>query len=50
MHQVIRERWKILMLAMTAVLLAACASGPPKPTVDKKPDYDLSPVRTIAFY
>ncbi len=39
-----------LLLVTSALLLAACASGPPKPTVDYKPDYDFSQVRTIAFY
>lgn len=34
----------------TALLLAACASGPPKPTVDYKSDYDFSQVKKIAFY
>jgi hypothetical protein len=39
----------ILALA-GAVLLAACASGPPKPEVDYKSDYNFSQVRKIAFY
>jgi hypothetical protein len=39
----------ILALA-GAVLLTACASGPPKPQVDFKSDYDFSQVRKIAFY
>jgi hypothetical protein len=50
MHNVMKKGWKVLLLPITAVLLAACASGPPKPTVDYKPDYDFSAVRTIAFY
>jgi hypothetical protein len=32
------------------ILLAACASGPPKPTVDYKVDYNFSAVKKIAFY
>ena len=43
-----------LLRALTAfsvsILLAACASGPPKPTVDYKADYDFSAVKKIAFY
>jgi len=39
----------VVTLALTA-LLGACASGPPKPTVDYKPDYDFGKVSTIAFY
>ncbi len=34
----------------TVLLLAACASGPPKPTVDYKPDYDFTQVTKVAFY
>jgi len=33
-----------------ALFLCACASGPPKPTVDYNPGYDFSEVATIAFY
>ncbi len=32
------------------LLLAGCASGPPKPVVDYKPDYDFGPVKKLAFY
>lgn len=31
-------------------LLTACASGPPKPTVDYKQDYDFMGVKKIAMY
>jgi hypothetical protein len=37
-------------LLLPALLLAACTSGPPKPNVDYKQDYDFSQVRKIAFY
>jgi hypothetical protein len=37
-------------LAILVTLLGACASGPPKPTVDYKPDYDFGKVVHIAFY
>ena len=39
-----------LILATLVALLAGCASGPPKPDVDFKPDYDFGQVRKIAFY
>jgi hypothetical protein len=43
-----------LLRTMTAlsvsILLVACASGPPKPTVDYKADYNFSTVKKIAFY
>ena len=37
-------------LLLPALLLAACTSGPPKPNVDYKQDYDFSQVRKIALY
>ena len=39
-----------LTLLWVSILLIACASGPPKPTIDYKADYDFSDVKTIAFY
>tara|TARA_R110002072_G_scaffold141576_2_gene286821 strand:+ start:746 stop:1387 length:642 start_codon:yes stop_codon:yes gene_type:complete len=41
---------RALTVFLVSILLAACASGPPKPTVDYKADYDFSAVKTIAFY
>jgi len=38
-----------LALLCLGVLLAACASGPPQPTVDYKTDYNFSAVKKIAF-
>ena len=34
----------------SSVLLSGCASGPPKPTVDFKSDYDFAGVKTVAYY
>jgi hypothetical protein len=39
-----------LCLLCIGLLLTACASGPPKPTVDYKADYSFSAVKKIAFY
>ncbi len=39
-----------LALPVLIMFLAACASGPPKPTVDSKPDYNFQQVHKIAFY
>jgi len=41
---------RITFIAAAALLLSACASGPPKPDVDYKADYNFSQVRSIAFY
>ena len=34
----------------SVLLLAACASAPPEPEIDFKPDYDFTKVTKIAFY
>lgn len=39
-----------VFLAFIALLLAGCASGPPKPNVDFKDDYDFMSVQKVAFY
>jgi hypothetical protein len=41
---------RALLALATALTLAACASGPPKPQVDYKQDYNFSGVRKIAFF
>ena len=41
---------RALLPLMATILLSSCASSPPKPTVDFKPDYDFSAARTFAFY
>ena len=38
-----------ILLALTTLLMA-CASGPPKPTVDYKQDYNFIGVKKIGFY
>lgn len=39
------------LLALAGIaLLAACASTPPTPAVDYKPDYDFRTVKRLAFY
>jgi hypothetical protein len=48
-HLMITLQRSILALG-GAILLAACASSPPKPEVDFKSDYNFSEVRKIAFY
>lgn len=39
-----------LAAATTVLLLAACTSGPPKPDVDYKQDYNFTQVQKLAFY
>lgn len=39
-----------LVLLLPALLLLACASEPPKPTVDYKQNYDFMQVKKIALY
>ena len=43
-------RYGAMVALASCVLLAACASGPPKPDVDFKRDYDFSQVKKIGFY
>jgi hypothetical protein len=41
---------RALSLLVIGIAVASCVSGPPKPTVDYKADYDFNAVKTIAFY
>ena len=41
---------RTLPMILLATLLAACSSGPPKPTVDYKQDYNFMGVKKIAMY
>lgn len=50
MHTPHRPMLRHITLTIAALLLSACASGPPKPVVDYKQDYDFSNVRQIGFY
>jgi len=50
MRESIKPAGLSLLLAIVALSLAACASGPPKPDIDYKPDYNFSGVQRIAFY
>jgi hypothetical protein len=44
-----RATLRTFTLLCVGVLLAACVSGPPQPTVDYKTDYDFKAVKKIAF-
>ena len=50
MRKASTTHWITPLLAAIAILLGGCASGPPKPDVDYKPDYDFSQIQKIAFY
>ncbi len=50
MYKAPNQACTTLFLTACAVLLSACASGPPKPDVDYKPDYNFGKVQKIAFY
>jgi hypothetical protein len=41
---------RALMLMFLSTLITACVTGPPKPTIDYKTDYDFTAVKKIAFY
>ena len=41
---------RLSLLAVLALMLAACSSGPPKPDVDYKSDYNFMSVKKLAFY
>ena len=45
-----RTALRVVSSLAVAILLAACASGPPKPTVDYKADYNFATVKKIGFY
>jgi hypothetical protein len=45
-----KSTWSAFVLLCIGILLAACASSPPKPVVDFKVDYNFGTVRKIAFY
>lgn len=41
---------RALLITLTSVFLAACATGPRTPVVDFRPDYSFSEVQKVAFY
>jgi hypothetical protein len=41
---------RLILILVLSSLLIACASGPPKPTVDYKQDYNFMAVKKIGFY
>ena len=45
-----RSAFTLVVAATVAILLGACTSGPPKPDVDYKQDYDFVQVQKLAFY
>ena len=40
----------LLACGLAAVLATACASGPPKPTIDYKSDYSFAHVKKVGYY
>jgi hypothetical protein len=45
-----RNTIRALLSVTTIVILTACATAPPTPTVDYKSDYNFSAVKKLAFY
>jgi hypothetical protein len=50
MNPTIQASKRAFTLLFITLVMAACASGPPKPDVDYKADYDFSAVKKIGFY
>lgn len=50
MISTLKIKLRSLGLLTAAAMLAACASGPPTPVVDFKPDYNFTQVKKIAYY
>lgn len=50
MNSSIPSALRALGLLFIAIVVAACATSPPKPIVDYKADYDFRAVKKIAFY
>jgi hypothetical protein len=50
MHTSFNPRQGLLAIIAITMLLTACSSSPPKPSVDFKQDYQFASVRKIAFY
>ncbi|MEM9254814.1 MAG: DUF4136 domain-containing protein [Pseudomonadota bacterium] len=45
-----QRRLNTLLALALGILVAGCTTSPPKPSIDYKPDYNFSNVRTVAFY
>ncbi len=50
MQNMLMQTARLITALMAVTLLAACASGPPTPEVDFKPDYNFMTVKKIGFY
>lgn len=50
MNMVLTDTLRKVALILPALLLVACTSGPPKPNVDYKQDYNFMQVKKIALY
>ena len=50
MAHMLHTHTRALLVLLASVLLSACVSGPPRPDVDYKRDYDFRGIEKIALY